>query len=172
MLTVKGNQQHTLQAVETWFEEQAFAVPASLKPVLDAFDERHGRLTRRRVFVHPAPTELNVLEEWPGSQEHPGGGIDSDGQTAWSELRQKSGIFCPVCPVEDERQIAAIRQHWSIENSLHWVLDVTFQEDTSRVRDQHARHNLALLRKIAINLIHHSTTTGSVRGQTKTGRLE
>ena len=56
---------------------------------------------------------------------------------------------------------------YAIENRLHWVLDVTFQEDASRVRDQHARHNLALLRKIAINLIHHSTTTGSVRGRRK-----
>jgi predicted transposase YbfD/YdcC len=54
-----------------------------------------------------------------------------------------------------------------MENSLHWVLDVTFQEDASRVRDQHARHNLALLRKIAINLIHHSTTSGSVRSRRK-----
>ena len=46
VLTVKGNQPGTLQAVETWFEEHAFAVPVSLQPVLDAFDERHGRLTR------------------------------------------------------------------------------------------------------------------------------
>ena len=70
-------------------------------------------------------------------------------------------------PVEDERQIAAIRQHWSIENCLQWVVDVTFQEDTSRVRDQHARQDLALLRKIANNLIQHSTTTGSVRRRRK-----
>lgn len=166
VLTVKGNHPHTLQAVETWFAEHAFAVPTSLKPVLDTFDERHGRLTRRRVFVHPVPTELNVLEEWPGIQSilavesirmvKPDGGVTAEKR-----------FFLSSLSVEDERQIAAIRQHWSIENSLHWVLDVTFQEDTSRVRDQHARHNLALLRKIAINLIHHSTSTGSVRGLRK-----
>jgi predicted transposase YbfD/YdcC len=75
--------------------------------------------------------------------------------------------FLSSAPVEDERQIAAIRQHWSIENCLHWVVDVTFQEEASRVRDQHARHNLALLRKIANNLIQHSTTTGSVRRRRK-----
>ncbi|HLV97348.1 MAG TPA: hypothetical protein VKT82_01615 [Ktedonobacterales bacterium] len=56
---------------------------------------------------------------------------------------------------------------YAIENRLHWVLDVTFQEDASRVRDQHARHNLALLRKIACNLIQHSTTAGSIRGRRK-----
>ena len=124
-----------------------------LQPVLDTFDERHGRLTRRRVFVQTAPNELNVLEEWPGVKSilavesirmvKPDGAVTAEKR-----------YFLSSVPVEDERQIAAIRQHWSIENSLHWVLDVTFGEDASRVRDQNARRNLALLRKIAINLIH------------------
>jgi len=47
----------------------------------------------------------------------------------------------------------AIRRYWSIENHLHWVLDVTFQEDDSRIRDPTAARNFALLRKIAINLV-------------------
>ena len=166
VLTVKGNQKRTLQAIATWFEEHAFAVPASLKPVLDALDESHGRLTRRRVFVHSVPTKLEIPEDWPGIKSilavesirmiKPHGGVTAEKR-----------YFLSSVSVEDKRQIAAIRQHWSIENSLHWVLDVTFQEDASRVRDQHARHNLALLRKIAINLIHHSTTTGTVCGRRK-----
>ncbi len=48
---------------------------------------------------------------------------------------------------------AAIRKHWTIENNLHWVLDVTFREDESRVRDRIAARNLAVLRKVALNLI-------------------
>ena len=51
------------------------------------------------------------------------------------------------------RQARAVRRHWSIENALHWVLDVTFREDDSRVRDRTAARNLALLRKIALNLV-------------------
>jgi predicted transposase YbfD/YdcC len=118
VLTVKGNQQRTLHVVETWFEEQAFAVSAALKPVLDAFDDRHGRLTRRRVFVHPAPSELNVLEDWPGIKSilavesirmvKPHGAVTAEKR-----------YFLSSVPVEDEGQIAAIRQHWSIENCLH-----------------------------------------------------
>ena len=166
VLAVKGNQPCTLQAVATWFEEHAFAVPASVKPVLDAFDERHGRLTRRRVFLHAALPELRVLEEGPGIKSilavesmrmlKPPGAVTA----------AKRYFLCSV-PAADERQIAAIRQHWSIENSLHWVLDVTFEDDASRVRDQHARHNLAVLRKIASNLFQCSATTGSVRGRRK-----
>ncbi len=166
VLALKGNQQRTLQAVATWFAEHAFAVPSCLKPVLDTFDEHHGHLTRRRVFVHPVPTELNVLAEWPGVRSilavESIRMIKPDGRVT-AEKR----YFLSSVPSEDERQISAIRQHWSIENSLHWVLDVTFQEDTSRVREQHARRNLALLRKIAMNLLHQSTTTGSVRGRRK-----
>jgi len=166
VLTVKGNQKRTLQAVANWFEEHAFAVPATLKPVLDAFDERHGRLTRRRVFVHPAPTELEVLEEWPGVQSILA--VESIRMVKPDEgVTAEKRFFLSSLSVEDERQIAALRQHWSIENSLHWVLDVTFGEDTSRVRERHARRNLALLRKIALNLLHHGPTTGSVRGRRK-----
>ena len=47
----------------------------------------------------------------------------------------------------------AIRSHWALENALHWVLDVTFREDDSRVRDQRAARNFAVLRKIAVNLV-------------------
>jgi Transposase DDE domain len=141
-------------------------VPAALKPVLDAFDEHHGRLTRRRVFVHPVPTELNVLAEWPGVRSILA--VESIGMIKpYGRVTAEKRYFLSSLPSEDERQIAAIRQHWSIENSLQWVLDVTFQEDTSRVREQHARHNLALLRKIALTLLHHSPTTGSVRGRRK-----
>jgi hypothetical protein len=100
-------------------------VPTALKPVLDTFDERHGRLARRRVFLQAAPTELKVLEQWPGVQSimavesirmvKPDGGVTAEKR-----------FFLSSVPVEDARQIAAIRQHWSIENRLHWVLDVTF----------------------------------------------
>ena len=166
VIALKGNQKRTLQAVETWFEEHAFAVPATLKHVLDAFDESHGRLTRRRVFVQSVPPELQVLAEWPGVQSilaveairmiKPHGAV-------MAEKR----YFLSSVPIADERQITAIRQHWSIENRLHWVLDVTFHEDASRIREQPVRHNLAPLRKLAINLLHLRVTSGSVRSRRK-----
>ena len=62
----------------------------------------------------------------------------------------------------------AIRQHWAIENALHWVLDVTFREDDSRVRDQRAARNLAVLRRMAINLVgRDGSTKASVRARRK-----
>ena len=62
----------------------------------------------------------------------------------------------------------AIRKHWDIENALHWVLDVTFREDDSRVRDRRAARNLAVLRRIAINLVGRDRSAkASVRARRK-----
>ena len=62
----------------------------------------------------------------------------------------------------------AIRRHWSIENNLHWVLDVTFREDDSRLRDPTAAQNFALLRKMALNLVSQDRSTkDSLRAKRK-----
>jgi predicted transposase YbfD/YdcC len=60
----------------------------------------------------------------------------------------------------------AVRRHWGIENELHWVLDVAFREDESRVRAGYAAENLAVLRHIALNLLRRETTAkASVKGK-------
>jgi len=67
--------------------------------------------------------------------------------------------FTVLClPADSPRIAAAIRQHWGIENSLHWTLDVTFGEDACRVRSLHAPHNLALLRRFAVNILNREST--------------
>ena len=62
----------------------------------------------------------------------------------------------------------ATRNHWRVENGLHWVLDVTFREDASRVRERNAARNLALLRKVVLNLVRaDGSLKASLRGKRK-----
>jgi hypothetical protein len=77
------------------------------------------------VFLQAAPTELNILKEWPGVKSILA--VESICRVKLDGgVTAEKRFFLSSVPVEDARQIAAIRQHWSIENRLHWVLDVTF----------------------------------------------
>ncbi|MFL5281579.1 MAG: ISAs1 family transposase, partial [Rhodopila sp.] len=122
------------------------------RPVFDAFDESHGRLVRRRVLVSPAARELEPLSGWP--ELTPVLAVEAiRGITGTGEIEAEVRSFLTSCGDDPTVLVQAIRRHWSIENALHWVLDVTFREDDSRGRDRTAARNLALLRKIALNLV-------------------
>ena len=89
--------------------------------------------------------------------------VNGTGKTE-AEIR----YFLTSCGDDPTVLVRAIRRHWSIENALHWVLDVTFREDDSRVRDRTAARNFALLRKIALNLVTKDRgSRTSVRGRRK-----
>ena len=65
------------------------------------------------------------------------------------------------------RLIEVARTHWTIENQLHWVLDVAFLEDAARSRKDHAPQNLALIRKLALNILRQNTDKGSIKTKIK-----
>ena len=152
LIALKANQGRMFRAVESHCEAACFARGAALRPACDSFDDSHGRRVRRRVFVCPGLQDDPALKDWPGLKT----------VLAIETIRSINGragtqaeirYFLASYDDEPARMAAAIRAHWSIENSLHWVLDVTFREDDCRVRDRTAAANFAMLRKIAINLI-------------------
>ena len=149
-MTLKANQGKKFTAVQelcaaTWFSRSPLH-----RPVHDEFDDGHRRLVRRRVFVCPDAARLEPLRDWPGLQtvlavetiRH----VNGSGKTE-TDIR----YFLSSSADHPEILATAIRRHWPIENSLHWVLDVAFQEDHCRMRDRNAVQNFSLLRKIAIN---------------------
>ncbi len=120
--------------------------------MFDAFDEGHGRLVRRRVFASPAARELEPRSGWPELATVLA--VETiRGITGTGKVEAEVRYFLTSCGDDPAVLVQAIRRHWSVENALHWVLDVTFREDDSRVRDRTAARNLALLRKIALNLV-------------------
>jgi predicted transposase YbfD/YdcC len=152
LLVLKANHSRAFEAVREHFERTCFGRGSGGRPVFDAFDEGHGRLVRRRVFASPAARELEPLSGWPDLRAvlavEAIRGVHGTGK-----VEAETRYFLTSCGDDPAALVRAIRRHWSIENALHWVLDVTFREDDSRVRDRTAARNLALLRKIALNLV-------------------
>jgi predicted transposase YbfD/YdcC len=167
LITLKGNQRKVHAEVRDWFAANAFALSAPLRPCFDAFDDGHGRLVRRRVFACSDVDAFAALKDWPELAVvlavETIRGVNGKGKVT-AEIRHylSSAKFPP------EVLAAAIRNHWRVESGLHWVLDVGFREDASRVRERNAARNLALLRRIALNLARaDSTLKASLKGKRK-----
>ncbi|MGI4809215.1 MAG: ISAs1 family transposase [Janthinobacterium lividum] len=167
LLALKGNHRQAHQAVDKYFTSACEDRGKAGRAVLDEFDDGHGRLVRRRVFVSTGAAALEALSCWPGL--HAVLGVET--------IRSINGTAKTVAEWRyyltgghdsPELLAGAIRKHWTIENNLHWVLDATFREDDSRVRDRIAVRNLAVLRKIALNLISRDQASKtSKRGRRK-----
>jgi predicted transposase YbfD/YdcC len=168
LLTLKGNHPLAHAAMVEHFDQRCFGRDASACADCDAFDDTHGRLVRRRVFASTDAAALDALGGWPGLRTvlavESIRSLNNTPTKVESEIR----YFLSSCPDSPAALGQAIRSHWAVENALHWVLDVTFREDDSRVRDHTAARNLALLRKIALNIVGRDTTSkASMRARRK-----
>ena len=76
----------------------------------------------------------------------------------WNKTTREVIFYLSSLPPDAQRLGKAIRQHWSIENQLHWILDVTFGEDACRIRTGNAPENIALLKRWSINLLNQETS--------------
>ncbi|MFH2063946.1 MAG: ISAs1 family transposase [Pseudomonadota bacterium] len=127
---------------------------------------RHHRIETRRYATCGDIDWLQGKENWAGlktitqvqRERHVGDKVSIETSYYISSLEQ------------DVRKIArAIRGHWQIENSLHWVLDMIFDEDRCRVRKDHAPANMAILRHIVLNMVRQEKT---FKGSIQTKRLK
>lgn len=145
LLGLKGNQGNSLEAVELHFDTNAVADEYRHTTV----DNDHGRIETREYSVVDAKN-ISGLEKWKhlGCVAKVHSTVEKNGQTT-TENRYYLSSLAP----DPERVGRAIRAHWSVENSLHWVLDVTFNEDNKRIRTGDGPENCSILRRIAINLL-------------------
>ena len=135
-------------------------------PVAQAtqINKGHGRIEIRMAGVSDDVAWLQEWHDWPGLQAV--GKVTAqrrkDGDTS-EETRYY--LLSQAFPPEQFNDI--VRSHWGIENRLHWVLDVTCNEDPARNRKRNCAQNLALLRKLALNLARLEPGKGSMRGKLK-----
>ena len=116
-------------------------------------NEGHGRIETRQCWAidpHHWPEHFRTLDDWKGIQSV--AMIHSERREG-DKVTQKTHYYISSLEPHAETILNAKRSHWGIENGLHWVLDIAFREDTSRIRTDHAPANMAVLRHIALNLL-------------------
>jgi predicted transposase YbfD/YdcC len=160
-LAVKGNQEKLHEQIKDEFEKAMSLDRApkrlSKHEVHDVDKKPHGRYEQRLYYTMPAPKSLKDSGDWKDLRSI---GLTltyrSDDPKNWGDGEVRYYIMSFAS--DAARFGSAVRQHWGIENSLHWVMDVTFREDESRIRKDNGAENVSWLRRLAVTLIKHNAT--------------
>jgi predicted transposase YbfD/YdcC len=166
LLAVKANQPSLHDDLRSYFAEPPAGEVASHAEI----DKGHGRLETRRYFVSHAVDWLLSRRRYPDEPRFP-----TLAAIAMVEATvEQAGVasltrryYLSSAQLSPQRLAEAVRGHWAIENSLHWVLDVVFREDQSRLRRGHGARNMAVVRHFAINAVRLGKGTRSIKTMRK-----
>jgi predicted transposase YbfD/YdcC len=151
VLTVKDNQEHLLtdiqQALAQAFDNNFAGLTHD---TYETRDRGHGREEYRCYTVLHHTAGLRNAAAWAGLTTI---GLCYSERTVAGQTTTETRYFIGSRPAAAETYGQALRNHWGIENNLHWQLDVTFREDSSRVQKRHGAENLALIRKLALTVL-------------------
>ncbi len=151
VLALKENHQTLYEAVTLFLNEARDIAFADIEHAYhETVDGDHGRIETRRYWITSEIEWLGAKASW--SNLHSIGMVEARrevGETVQIDTR----YFLTSLSAQDMRFAQAVRQHWGIENALHWVLDVSFYEDACRIRKEKGAQTFAVLRHIALNLL-------------------
>jgi predicted transposase YbfD/YdcC len=166
VFAVKGNQEKLYNAIRDLFDrhlEDDFA--QSRCRLHETRDKSHGRIDERYYYLAELPADFPLKKQWPGLKAI-GMAIRAT-ETNDGDVRGDVRYFIASRYLSGVRFAQSVRGHWGIENSLHWVLDVTFDEDRSRARERQMADNLSWLRRIAISLLKQHPSNHSIKGKSE-----
>jgi len=150
LLSVKANQPTLRGEIES-----AFATATKIDMFIDV-DKGHGRIEQRSVSVITEVDWLNGERRFPGELRLPQAAtiirVQSRAELS-DRCRFETRYYISSAALSAKAAGEAVRGHWGIENRLHWVLDVVFSDDQSRLRKGHGARNMAVVRHFAINLV-------------------
>lgn len=162
LLAVKANQPTLRAEVEALFAAADPATPA----VHTDLDKGHGRIEERRVTVAREVDWLSGARRFSGELRLPDVAcvVRVASRTELKDrCRFETRYYISSAPLTAARAAEAVRGHWRIENSLHWVLDIVFKDDQSRLRKGHGARNMAVVRHFALNLVRQTADKRSIK---------
>src|SRR3954471_18755041 len=158
VLALKGNQGTLHDDVSTFLDDPAQAAT----PTAQTVDADHGRIETRNAMVS---TEIDWLQQdhrWPGLTAI--GKVTRIRETA-AKTTTETTYYLLSSALSAERFNDVVRQHWGVENRLHWRLDVVMNEDQDRTRMDNGPQNLAILRHMALNVMQKDGSKEALRGK-------
>ena len=156
VLALKGNQSTLKKDMQRLFEQGMETNFKGMKhDVCETKEKSHGRIVERTCHVIEIPEDHPQRKVWKDLRTLAVtiSRREVDGNETW-----ESRLYVSSHPPRAKKLAHAIRRHWSIENSQHWVLDVTFGEDARRQQDRNGGANLAAVRRLAVSLLRQDTT--------------
>ena len=147
ILALKGNQSSLHDDIKLFFGD------SNLHENTKSFEETdggHGRIEVRKCSVTDKIDWLKENHKWDGLRSI----IKIESYTDSREKRKPdTRYYISSLPADAKKILESVRSHWAIENSLHWVLDMSFNEDLSRIRRENSPENMAVIKHIALNMI-------------------
>lgn len=159
ILALKKNQKKLYEQAVDEFERQK----SSLTPDIWT-DFGSGRIETRKAYVLNNLTFIDQAHNWDGLKSIL---IIEAQREKGSKVQKQTRLYISSLDISPKQANINVRKHWSIENSLHWQLDVTFKEDRSRTRKGNAPDNMNILRKTALNLLKRTEGKESIKNKRK-----
>lgn len=158
ILTLKANHANLYGLVKDWVDAaEANHWEGTDFDFVQSQESGHGRDETRQVWA----LDISELPDWPELGEWEGLAtivVVRRERVLWNKTTSEVHFYLTSCEAQASVLARAIRSHWGIENQLHWVLDVVFREDASRMRKGNRPRNFSLLRRLALNLLSRETS--------------
>lgn len=175
VLALKSNHPRLYGDVKSYFEDAVDRELPGMSVDNEAeVDGGHGRVEVRRCWATDDIEWLDARDQWPGlrslamveAQRSESTWDEEAEKRVWTESVERR-YYISSLSADAERVAQAVRSHWGIENKVHWVLDVSFSEDGSRIRKGEGPRNVGLLRRIAMNALRQAPAEESIKGRRK-----